>query len=114
MRLGVTAPISSLLFGFVLFILTSCGPSVNRYVLIEQSLQAGDPHRAATIVEQTEQEYGARGRLLYAMDRGMVLQLAGQYEHSNAALNRAEEDIERLYTKSIRTETAAFLTNDNA
>ncbi|MBX3334839.1 MAG: hypothetical protein KF876_11990 [Nitrospira sp.] len=114
MRLGVAAPISSLSFGFVLLLLAGCGPSVNRYLLIEQSLQAGDPHRAATIVEQTEPEYGARGRLLYAMDRGMMLQLAGQYEHSNEALNRAEEDIERLYTRSIRTETAAFLTNDNA
>jgi outer membrane biogenesis lipoprotein LolB len=78
-RLSVTAPISSLLSVFVLFLLTGCGPSVNRYLLIEQSLQAGDPHRAATIVEQTEPEYGARGRLLYAMDRGMVLQLAGQF-----------------------------------
>ena len=111
---GVAASISSILFSLVLLLLTGCGPSINRYLLIEQSLQAGDPQRAATIVEQTEREYGARGRLLYAMDRGMVLQLAGQYEQSNAALAGAEEDIERLYTKSIRTETAAFLTNDNA
>jgi uncharacterized protein len=113
-RWGVATPISSILSVFVLFLLTGCGPSVNRYLLIEQSLHAGDPHQAATIVEQAEREYGAKGRLLYAMDRGMMLQLTGQYEQSNVALDRAEEDIERLYTKSIRTETAAFLTNDNA
>src|SRR6185437_13512512 len=84
------------------------------YLLIEQSLVAGDPQRAAAIVEQTEKEYGAKGRLLYEMDRGMVLQLAGQYQRSSATLERAEEEIERLYTRTIRSETAAFLTSDNA
>ena len=95
-------------------LLTGCGPSVNRYLLIEQSLVAGDPQQAAAIVEQTEKEYGAKGRLLYEMDRGMVLQLAGRYQQSSAALEQAEEEVERLYTRTIRSETAAFLTNDNA
>ena len=94
--------------------LAGCGPSVNHYLLIEQSLFAGDPQRAAAIVEQTEKEYGAKGRFLYDMDRGMVLQLAGHYQQSSAALERAEEEVERLYTRTIRSETAAFLTNDNA
>ena len=107
-------PISLLPFLAVLVLLTGCGPSINRYLLIEQSLIAGDPQRAAAIVEQTEKEYGARGRLLYQMDQGMVLQLAGQYQQSSAVLEQAEEEVERLYTRTIRSETAAFLTNDNA
>ncbi len=106
-------PISLLPFLAVLVLLTGCGPSANRYFLIEQSLFAGNPQRAAAIVEQAEKEYGAKGRLLYEMDRGMVLQLAGQYQQSSAALERAEEEVERLYTRSIRSETAAFLSNDN-
>lgn len=113
MRWGVVTPISLLPFLAALVLLTGCGPSVNRYLLIEQSLLAGDPQRAAAIVEQTEKEYGAKGRLLYAMDRGMVLQLAGHYQQSSAALEQAEEEVERLYTRTIRSETAAFLTNDN-
>jgi hypothetical protein len=107
-------PISLLPFLTVLVLLTGCGPSINRYLLIEQSLIAGDPQRAAAIVEQTEKEYGAKGRLLYQMDQGMVLQLAGQYQQSSAVLEQAEEEVERLYTRTIRSETAAFLTNDNA
>lgn len=106
-------PISPLPFLAVLVLSSGCGPSVNRYLLIEQSLVAGDPQRAAAIVEQAEKEYGAKGRLLYEMDRGMVLQLAGQYQRSSAELERAEEEIERLYTRTIRSETAAFLTSDN-
>jgi hypothetical protein len=107
-------PISLPPFLAVLVLLTGCGPSVNRYLLIEQSLFAGDPQQAAAIVEQTEKEYGAKGRLLYEMDRGMVLQLAARYQQSSAELERADEEVERLYTRTIRSETAAFLTNDNA
>lgn len=114
MRWGVVTPISLVPFLAVLVLLTGCGPSVNHYLLIEQSLVAGDPQRAAAILEQTQKEYGARGRLLYEMDRGMVLQLAGHYQQSSAALEQAEEEVERLYTRTIRSETAAFLTNDNA
>lgn len=112
-RRGVAASISFLLFLAVLSLSTGCSPSVNRYLLIEQSLLAGDPQRAAAIVEQAQKEYGTKGRLLYEMDRGMVLQLAGQYRQSSDALEQAEEEVERLYTRTIRSETAAFLTNDN-
>lgn len=97
-----------------LALLTGCGPSINRYLLIEQSLLAGDPARAAVIVEQSEKEYGAKSLVLYGMDRGMTLQLAGQYQQSSAALEQAEEEVDRLYTRTVRSETAAFLTNDNA
>lgn len=95
-------------------LLTGCGPSVNRYHLIEQSLLAGDAQQAAAIVEQAEQDYGGKSRLLYEMDRGMMLQLAGQYQLSSAVLEQAHDEVERLYTRSIRTETAAFLTNDTS
>jgi hypothetical protein len=94
--------------------LVGCGPSVNRYVLIEESLRANDPKRADAIVEQAEKDYGAKSRVLYGMDRGMTLQLVGDYQNSNAMLEQAEDEVDRLYTRRIRTETAAFLTNDNA
>ena len=111
---GVASPPRSHYYCFFrLGLSTGCSPSVNRYLLIEQSLLAGDPQRAAAIVEQAQKEYGTKGRLLYDMDRGMVLQLAGQYRQSSEALEQAEEEVERLYTRTIRSETAAFLTNDN-
>ncbi len=91
---------------------SGCTSSANRYLLIEQSLQAGDFSRAALIVEQREQDYGGRSRVLYDMDRGLTLHLAGRYPESSLALERAEAEVDRLYTRSIRTESAAFLTND--
>lgn len=114
MRWSVFAFASRCGWVLALWLLTGCGPSVNRYLLIEQSLLAGDPTRAAAIVEQSEKEYGAKSRVLYGMDRGMMLQLAGQFQQSSAALEQAEEEVDRLYTRTVRSETAAFLTNDNA
>ena len=97
-----------------LLLLAGCGPSVNRYLLIETSLRAHDPKGADVILQQLEKEYGEKNLVLYGMDRGMILQLAGDYQQSNAVLEGAEEELDRLYTSKIRTETLAFLTNDTA
>lgn len=95
-------------------LLAGCGPSVNRYLLIEASLRAHDPKGADAIVQQAEKEYGEKSLVLYGMDRGMTLHLAGDYQQSNAVLEQAEEELDRLYTRKIRTETLAFMTNDTA
>ncbi len=87
---------------------------MNRYLLIDTSLRAHDPKGADAIVQRAEKEYGEKSRVLYGMDRGMTLQLVGDYQQSNAVLERAEEELDRLYTRRIRTETLAFLTNDTA
>lgn len=103
------------LFAVVAFVLLAgCGPSVNRYLLIEASLRAHDPKGADAIVQRDEKEYGEKSRVLYCMDRGMTLQLAGDYQQSNAVLEQAEEEVDRLYTRKIRMETLAFMTNDTA
>ena len=95
-------------------LLVGCGTSVDRYLLIDASLRAHDPKGADAIVHQAEKEYGEKSRVLYGMDRGMILHLAGEYEQSNAVLEQAEEELDRLYTRKIRTETLAFMTNDTA
>ena len=87
---------------------------MTRYLLIDTSLRAHDPKGADAIVQRAEKEYGEKSRVLYGMDRGMTLQLVGDYQQSNAVLERAEEELDRLYTRRIRTETLAFLTNDTA
>lgn len=92
--------------------LAGCAASGQRYALIDRSLVAGDVAQAAAIVEQAERDYGSKSRVLYEMDRGLLLQLAGQYRLSSAALERAEEEVDRLYTRTVRSEAAAFLTND--
>jgi hypothetical protein len=96
----------------LLWILSGCSLYADRYARIDQHLLANDPRGADAVVAGSEPEYGARDRLLYNMDRGMTLHLAGDYVQSNSQLESAAQEVERLYTRTVRTETAAFLTND--
>lgn len=100
----------------VLFLLTlsGCGSPGNRYLLVDKSLLASDYRTADAVIQKAEEEYGAKSRVLYGMDRGMTLQLAGEYQQSNEVLEQAEEEVDRLYTRSLRTESLAFMTNDNS
>lgn len=63
-------------------------------------------------MERADPDYDSKSRVLYGMDRGMTLHLAGRYQDSNAVLDQAEEETDRLYTRRIRVETRAFLLND--
>jgi hypothetical protein len=113
-RWGFFISTQSLFAVVAIVLLAGCGPSVNRYLLIDASLRAHDPKGADAIVQQAEKEYGEKSRVLYGMDRGMTLHLAGDYQQSNAVLEQAEEEVDRLYTRKIRTETLGFMTNDTA
>lgn len=97
-----------------MLLLSACGPAANRYALVENNLRAGQYQQADAVIQEAEEDYGAKNRVLYGMDRGMTLHLAGNYQQSNAVLERADEEIERLYTRTVRSESAAFLTNDYA
>ncbi len=96
----------------ILIGLEGCARSPSRYLLVEDSLRTGDTRKADLIIEQAEKQYGRTNRLLYKMDRGMTLHLAGRYEASNELLEEAEKDVEALYTRRLRTEAKAFLLND--
>jgi uncharacterized protein len=111
-RWGVSIFTRALFTVAVVALLSGCSPSVNRYLLIDASLRANDPKGADAIVQQAEKDYGEKSLVLYGMDRGMTLQLVGDYQQSNAVLEQAEEELDRLYTRVIRTETLAFMTND--
>lgn len=98
--------------GLALAVVAGCAAPSKRYLLVEQSLQAGNARAADAIIEQSQKEYGSKSRLLYLMDRGMTQHLSEQYQPSIATLEQADDEVERLYTRSIRTETKAFLLND--
>lgn len=94
--------------------LQSCGPAHQHYLLVDTSLRANDFQAADAAIQRAEKDYGSKSRVLYGMDRGMTLHLAGEYQQSNQVLEQADDEVEKLYTRTIRTETLAFMTNDNA
>lgn len=106
------APLSWVVWGLS-GLLLGCGPSVSHYVQVERLAGAGDFAAAAAVIAQQRSDYGARNAVLYDLDRGMLLHLAGQYRESNQHLARAEERMDALYTKSVTRAAGAMVTNDN-
>ncbi|HZR47496.1 MAG TPA: hypothetical protein VFA47_12365, partial [Candidatus Manganitrophaceae bacterium] len=98
---------------FLALFLSACAPSGHYQRQIEQDLLSNRYAEADAIIEKNKESYGDRNRLLYYLDRGMTLHLGGRYEESNAFFEKADAEIERLYTQSISTHAGAMLTNDN-
>src|SRR5579884_382450 len=96
-----------------LLLLTACGPSLHHQQLVEQDLLSHRYSDADAVVEKNKKDYGDRNLLLYYLDRGFLLHLAGRYEESNRFFEKATAEVDRLYTQSISTHAGAMLTNDN-
>ena len=92
---------------------TGCSLSSTYYRGVEASIGAGKFENADNLVAQAEDNYGEKSRLLYLMDRGMTLHLAGRYQESNVLLEEADQLVDELYTRRVRNEIAALLVNDS-
>lgn len=64
-------------------------------------------------LKKLEETKSGNSKLLYLLERGMILHYAGRYEESNDIFEEAEIFAEDLYTKSVSKELGAFLTSDN-
>ncbi len=85
---------------------------MSHYAGVQRSLLAGQSEQAVEIMKSAKDEYGNKSQLLYFMDHGMVLHLAGRYAESNAALEQAHLLVEDLYTKRLRDEASSLLVNE--
>lgn len=110
---GFRLVLRSLLPALFCLLASACAFGPNHYLKLDQSLLAGNYQAADAIVARAEDDYGSKNRVLYGMDRGMTLQLLGQYDASNQVLSAAEDEVERLFTRKIRNEALSFLLNDN-
>lgn len=73
---------------------------------------SGDYGRALELIDKVNP--ARRDRLLYLLDKGMILHAAGEYEESNKVLTEAEELADALYAKSVSREVAATLWSEEA
>ncbi len=97
-----------------LFLLLNCATPLRHYRLIEQKMDKGDWLGAeGAVAKSWAKGYGERNRVLFNLDRGLLLHFGGKFQESNSFLFRAEERMEELYTKRIRDESASLLINDN-
>lgn len=82
-------------------------PAINGLVVAEKF------EYAVKQLENNPESYGPQNRLLYLLDYGFVLHLAGYYDQSIAVLERAKKEYDQLFTLSLTKEGFTWLMNDN-
>jgi hypothetical protein len=96
-----------------IFLFCSCAASIKHYPHINQCLLKEDYDSAWKLVQKSREEYPKRNAVLYYLDEGITLHLAGRYQESNESFSRAESIMDELFTKSLSKEAASFLISDN-
>jgi hypothetical protein len=92
-----------------------CGSTGAAQQSIAEKMVLGDYPAALQVVEEEKSgAFGGKNRLLYWLERGMLLQIEGQYAESNEAFEQAKQIGDELYTKSLTNEGFSILTNDYA
>jgi tetratricopeptide (TPR) repeat protein len=102
----------------VILLIVACASihtQLGHYKIIEEDFSTRFYGGAAEQIEKAgaEGKYQAKDRLLFYLDMGMALHLAGRYQESNSYLDKAEIAIEENFTKSISKILISFLLNDN-
>lgn len=96
-------------------LLVGCASTGRVQQQIEQNLLVGDYGLALEVVEQErDRTYRGRNRLLYHLEKGMLLHLDGRYAESNAEFETAKRLGDDLYSRSISNEGLSLMTNDYA
>lgn len=104
-----------ILFFCVLILMTGCAKPFHKK--LDQYLTAGQYKEADELIESEktspkENIYSSKNELLYFFDKGAIRQMMGDYKTSLDNLEKAEDIIDKLYTKSLTDETWSFFSND--
>ncbi len=97
----------------VLFLVGCASTRNTAFQEIDEKAQQGRFLEAAELVErQSSQLYSDRDRVLFYLDKGMLLHYAGDHQQSFQMLSEAERLIEEYFTRSISQEAMSLLVND--
>jgi hypothetical protein len=80
---------------------------------VDEMSARGEFSQALSYVEEHEEDYQDRNRLLFYLDEGTLAFSVGDFEKAIQAFTAAEQLMEELYTISVSREATTFLINDN-
>ena len=105
---------SPAIFSAAVVLLAACaGPTQEAKKSVAQLMAAGDYGAAAAAIEARRDQYGDSNFVLYELDFGMALHLAGQYAESALRFELAERRMDELYTRSVSRMAGALVANEN-
>jgi hypothetical protein len=102
----------ALLFGVVAVCgaLTGCATYSDSFGAIEHNLSSRKYDAALKEIErQTDSQ---NSRVLYLLDKGMVLRMKRDFSGSNRELEAAKSEMERLFSASVSENALSFIVND--
>jgi hypothetical protein len=86
----------------------------SQYAGTDRLLAQGDYPAVVTKIEAAkESAYTYKDRVVYYLDMGMLYHWNGEYEKSNAMLEKAERGILENFTKSVSRSASSMVMNDN-
>ena len=91
--------------------LAGCATYSAKFADLRPELAAGMYDDALATIEENS---GDKDRLLYYLERGLVLHFADRWQESNEAFAAAERTADDLYTKSISEGALSLITSDNS
>jgi hypothetical protein len=91
--------------------LTGCATYSATHANLRPELASGQFDKALQTVEENR---GSKDKLLYYLERGLILHYAKRWQESNQLLQQAEDLAVDLYTRSISEGVFSLLTNDTA
>ncbi len=90
--------------------LGGCATYSSSFGVIEHDLSARQYDAA---LQGIEKQAGSKtDRVLYLLNKGMVLRMKGDFAGSNRVLEAAKAEMARLYAVSVRENTLSFIVND--
>ena len=96
----------------VLLLLAGCGAGYSG--LMRAPLKHLERRDYEGALVHLEKPAGKTNKLLYRLEKGLILHYQGQYPASNLEFEKAEKLIDELYARSVSRELASLLTNDAA
>ncbi|WP_322567147.1 hypothetical protein [Thiohalophilus sp.] len=96
--------------GVLLLLQAGCASYSRHFEQEIQTLASQDP--AAALAALDKQHHPERNRVLYHLNRAMLLHMLGDYAASNDEFEQAKNVIEQYQATSISEESAAFFIND--
>jgi hypothetical protein len=91
--------------------LTGCATYSDSFGVIEHNLSARQYDAA---LQDIDKQAGSKtDRVLYLLNKGMVLRMKRDFADSNQALEAAKTEMERLYAASVSENALSFIVNDS-
>jgi hypothetical protein len=90
--------------------LGGCASYSSSFSVIQNDL--ADRQYDAALQEIEKQSTSKNNRVLYLLNKGMVLSMKGDFAASNRALEDAKDEMDRLYATSVSENVLSFVVND--